>query len=382
MSGSVRIGVEEEFHLVDPATGVLSPGSTGVLAGLPTGARFKPELMASAVETNSGVCGTLDGLRADVIASRRAVVEAADAIGLGVIGTGAAPLWSPEGIPVVHTERYEEMREDYRKLAEEQFICGLQVHIDCPDRDLGVRVMVRLQPWLPILLALSASSPYWQGRDTGYASYRTIAWRRWPTAGPVPCVRSAAEYDALVDALVASGVAHDDKMIYFDARPALAAPTLEIRICDSVPLVDDVVLLAGLARALVCRAVARETAEPGGVLPVPVELLEAARWRAARSGLTGVLLDPRTFRPVLAAEAVGLLLAEVRDDAERTGDAAELAELCAASLADGGSAARQRRAVARSEHSTRSVRAAVDLLRAETRATGRAGLGAGTGAMA
>jgi carboxylate-amine ligase len=363
--GPLQLGVEEEFHLVDPATGQVRPDSARVLDLLPQGRRFKPELMASAVETNSAVVPTLAALRADVVGSRQAVVTAARELGLGLIACGTAPLLGSEPVPVVHSERFAAMQEDYRELADQQFICGCQFHVDCRDRDLAVLVMARLQPWLPLLLALSASSPFWKGHDTGYASFRTLLWRRWPTAGPAPQVASAQEYDALVDDLVASGVAHDTGMIYFDTRPAQRYPTIEIRIADSVPRVDDVVLLAGLCRALVRRSAADVLADPQW-RPPPVELLEAARWRAARSGLDGALLHPRTFRPVPAAEAIADLLEHVTEAAAVDGDTDELRELAARALADGGSAARQREAA-----ESGGIPAAVRSLQAETALTER-----------
>ena len=184
-------------------------------------------------------------------------------------------------------------------LVREQLICSTQVHVDVDDRDLAIAVGRRVAPWLPALLALSASSPFWLGTDTGYASYRTLIWRRWPTAGALPGFGSAAEYDRAVADLVRSGVILDPGMIYFDVRPSAHLPTLELRICDSCPSLEDVVLLAGLFRALVIREI---EAEHAGLPPVPVRpgLLEAATWRAAQAGLQGDLVDPVTAGPVPA----------------------------------------------------------------------------------
>ncbi|MBK3648056.1 YbdK family carboxylate-amine ligase, partial [Streptomyces sp. MBT33] len=151
----------------------------------------------------------------------------------------------------------DHMVEEYRQVADEQLICGAQVHVDVPDRDTAVGIMCLISPWLPVLLALSASSPFWQGSDTGYASWRTLLWQRWPTAGPVGCFSGAAEYDAAVDGLVRSGVISDAGMIYYDVRPSAHLQTLELRICDACPRVETVVLVAGLYRALVTDALER-----------------------------------------------------------------------------------------------------------------------------
>src|SRR5262245_64810424 len=160
-------------------------------------------------------------------------------------------------------------------LVREQLICSTQVHVDVEDRDLAVAVAHRMAPWLPPLLALSASSPFWLGTDTGYASYRTLIWRRWPTAGAPAGFTSAADYDRTVADLVRSGVVSDPGMIYFDVRPSAHLPTVELRICDACTRMQAVVVLDGLFRALVIRETGAAVA---GRAPLPVrpELLEAA----------------------------------------------------------------------------------------------------------
>ena len=184
------------------------------------------------------------------------LVAAAAKLGMGVVAAGAVPLSVPAEMQVTQTARYRQMLADYQLLAREQLICGTQVHIGLEDRDESVAVANRVSPYLPTLLALSASSPFWSdGSDTGYSSVRTLVWQRWPTTGLAAPVSSAAEYDRLVNDLVASGVITDEGMVYFDVRPANAAPTLELRVCDSCPSVDTIVLIAGLFRALVEREV-------------------------------------------------------------------------------------------------------------------------------
>jgi len=247
-------------------------------------------------------------------------------------------------------------------LVREQLICSMQVHVDMDDRDLAIAVGHRVAPWLPALLALSAGSPYWRGTDTGYASYRTLIWRRWPTAGSLPSFESAAEYDRTVADLVQSGVICDPGMIYFDIRPSAHLPTLELRICDSCPRLEDAVLLAGLFRALVISAAAAEyDGQPRG--PVRPELLEAATWRAAQAGLKGDLVDPVTASPVPADQLIGQLLAGLRPALESTGDWELVSELARSAITQGGSAARQRAARA-----SGGLRHVVDALVAETRA--------------
>lgn len=228
------------------------------------------------------------------------------------------------------------------------------------DREAAVAALPVVGAWLPVLLALSASSPYFDGADTGYASYRSVLWSRWPSAGPVLAFASAAEYDETVAAMVASGTVADLGMVYFDVRPSARYPTLEVRVCDAVPLLDDALTLAGLSRALVVTALRSVTGAGPAFTPPRPELVRAARWRAARSGLSGVLVDPRgsTARP--AREVVAGLLDHVRPALDELGDWALVSAGVEAILRRGTSAERQLAAG--------SLPAAVDQLIQETRA--------------
>src|SRR6185503_15530369 len=278
---------------------------------------------------------------------------------------GAMPLSVPAEMQVTQTARYRQMLADYQLLAREQLICGTQVHVGVADRDEAVIVANRVARYLPTLLALSASSPFWpDGSDTGYSSVRTLVWQRWPTTGPAAPVASAAEYDRLVADLVASGVITDVGMVYFDIRPGSSAPTLELRVCDSCPSVDSIVLIAGLFRALVER---ESEALRLGVPAVEVSppLGRAALWRAARSGLEGKLvdIDGPVSRP--AADVVTELVRSLRPQLEAAGDWQMIVELTRQVLLAGTSAARQRRALRRRGRLTDVV----DQLIAETAGT-------------
>src|SRR6478752_6909155 len=339
------LGVEEEFNLVDLKTRRLTARAPELLAELSD--TYVAELQRCVVEMNSGVVDTLDGLRSDLLGHRKVLRDAAAKLGIGVVAAGAMPLSVPAEMQVTQTARYRQMLADYQLLAREQLICGTQVHVGVDDRDECVVVANRVTRYLPTLLALSASSPFWaDGTDTGYASARTLVWQRWPTTGAAPPVSSAAEYDRLVDDLVASGVITDAGMVYFDVRPALAAPTLELRVCDSCPSVDTIVLIAGVFRALVEREV---EALRAGVPAVEVSppLGRAALWRAARSGLEGELvdIDGPVSRP--ARDVVTELVRSLRPQLEAAGDWQMIVELTRQVLLAGTSAARQRRALRR-----------------------------------
>jgi carboxylate-amine ligase len=345
-AGTLRtMGVEEEFHLVDLKTRRLTARAPELLAELSDS--YVAELQRCVVEMNSGVVDTLDGLRADLQGHRRVLVDAAAKLGMGVVAAGAVPLSVPAEMQVTQTARYRQMLADYQLLAREQLICGTQVHVGIDDRDESVAVANRVAPYAPTLLALSASSPFWaDGSDTGYSSGRTLVWQRWPTTGLAAPVSSAAEYDQLVSDLVSSGAIADAGMVYFDVRPAVAAPTLELRVCDSCPSVDTILLIAGLFRALVEREVERLRAgEPA--LEVSAPLGRAALWRAARSGLEGELVDVRGPRARPAAEVVTELVCLLRPQLEAAGDWTVISDLVDRVLIAGASAARQRRALRR-----------------------------------
>jgi carboxylate-amine ligase len=359
------LGAEEEFHLVDLKTRRLTARAPELLAELDE--NYVAELQRCVVETNTQVVDSLDGLRGEVIRHRTVLVDTAAALGMGVVAAGAVPLAVPAEMQVTKTPRYRQMLADYQLLAREQLICGTQVHVGVANRDTAVAVAYRVAAYLPTLLALSTSSPFASdGSDTGYSSMRTLVWQRWPTTGLAAPVQSAKEYDELVNDLVASGVIADAGMVYFDVRPANAAPTLELRLCDSCPLVDTVLLIAGIFRALVER---EAEAAQAGIEPTTLSpaVGRAALWRAARSGLEGELVDVSgpVSRP--ASEVVSGLVAALRPQLEQTGDWETVSELSRQALIVGTSSARQRRALRRRGRLTDVV----DQLIAETAGGGQ-----------
>jgi len=358
----LTLGVEEELHVVDLATRELVPRAPEILARLDP-RHFSAELHRSVVETNTPVTATLDDLRDGIVARRRAALGVAEPLGLALAAAGTVPLVDLESLAVTPTSRYRRMLDDYQLLAREQLICGAQVHVGVPDRDEAVAVCQRVTSALPVLLALSTSSPYWIGEDSGYASARSLVWLRWPTAGDPGTIGSAAEHDDLVADLIASGTITDPKMVYFDVRPSAHLPTVELRVTDSNPDVDTVALLAGLFRALVLRA--RQEHRAGRPHePIRPPLHRAAMWRAARSGLDGDLLDlPRSPVPVPAAVAVERLVGDLRPQLEELGDWAQVFDLSVRALSRGSSASRQRRAMARRGR----ISDVVDLVVADTR---------------
>jgi len=345
MTAELTLGAEEELHLIDLESWRLSARAPQVLAKLPA-EFYSAEIQRTTVETNTPVVSTLESLRDELLRLRKGVVDVAAPMGLGVAAVGTAPRSVFADFELTTTGRYGRMQEQYRMLVDEQLICGLQIHVGVSDRDLAVEIAQRVSRTLPILLALSASSPYWNGQDTGYASIRTTIWQRWPSAGATGYLASAAEYDEMLADLINSGVIADPKMAYFDVRPSSHAPTLELRVCDACPLVDDAVLIGGLFRAAV-RAAEMDIEAGRPYIAAAAPLHRAAIWQAARGGLSGDLLDDTAHpHPLLAATAVRRTVERLRPQLEELGDFEYVQHLSEMVLARGTSADRQRAAFA------------------------------------
>jgi carboxylate-amine ligase len=336
------LGVEEEFLVVDPESRRVVPRAAAVLAaaaGQP--GRAEKELTQIQVETATAPCRTLDALRADLVRARAAIAAAAGEAGCAVAPSGTAVLAGASHPPISDSNRYGRMAAEYRALLSGQGVCGCHVHVGVPDRETALQVSNHVRPWLPALQALAGNSPFLDGVDTGYASWRSVAWSRWPVGGPPPFWHSVEQYDALVESLISSGVILDPGMVYWYARPSARFPTLEIRVCDVLPTVDDVLLVAALTRALVQTALT----DLGRGLPaveVPEQMLRAAHWRAARDGLEGEAVNVVSGQPLPAWDLVGHLLAHVGPALDRSGDAGTVTGLVAGLRERGSAAARQR----------------------------------------
>ncbi|HEX6444066.1 MAG TPA: glutamate--cysteine ligase [Streptosporangiales bacterium] len=355
------VGVEEEFHLVDAGTGALRESAKDVLAARRHHSdEAEPELLASQVELVTPVCSSLTELREQLVRQRRELAASAATVGCRLLSSGTYPL-SYRAPEVTSERRYEEIAGRFGTIARMQVVCGCHVHVHVGDPDLAVAVMNQVRPWLPVLLALTANSPFWQGRDTGYASFRAQVWSQWPSSGTLGVFASHREYEKVMRSLVDAGVLRDLGMLYWDVRPSQRFDTLEFRIADACLSVDESVLLACLCRALTHTGVesVRAGRPPGDVAP---ELLRAARWRAARSGLGADLVDLPVGRPAPAQAVVGRLLDHVGPALDAHGDRDRAAALVAGVLAKGNGAQRQRAAL----RGTGALEAVLDFVLRET----------------
>ncbi|MFC5753363.1 carboxylate-amine ligase [Actinomadura rugatobispora] len=344
-------GVEEELLLVDPESGAPRPICDAVIrfarenGGPPPAPAgdaelLEPELQRQQLETLTPPCVSLDELADHVRGGRRAASAAAAGAGAAVAALATCPVEvHPSLTPSL---RYRRMADAYGLTADEQLTCGCHVHVGIGSPDEGVAVLDRIRPWLPPLLAISANSPFWQGNDSGYASWRQQVWWRWPSSGPTQLFGSAEHYRATVDALLGTGALLDEGMVYFDARLSRRYPTVEVRVADVCLRASDTVLVAALVRALVDTA-AREWRADRPPDPVRTDLLRLAMWRASRSGLEGDLVHPVTRRAAPARAVIGALLDHVRPALERYGDLKTTERLLAQVAEEGTGACRQRR---------------------------------------
>ena len=303
--GVRTVGIEEELMLVDPATREMAARSPEVLEQHETqtgeatdrgpgqdGDELDHELFMHQVEIRTEPARQLSSIRAQLVDARRAAGEAAAATGTGLIAAGTAPLGG-EDPRTTRTDRYRRMVQTFGEVARSGSTCGMHVHVGIDSPEEGVRVIDRIAPWLPVILALSSNSPIAFGRDTGYASWRFQMWSRWPSAGPTEPFGSLAEYHRVAQRLLDSGAASDPGMLYFDARLAQDQPTVEVRVADVTDDPGSAVVIAALVRALVERSATDQAAASPGWR---VEFLRAAQWRASRFGCTDTLLDPVDHR--------------------------------------------------------------------------------------
>ncbi len=340
------IGVEEEYQLLDARTGDLRSRARWVIAGDWTG-EVKPEMQQHTIEVETRVCEGTHCVRDDLARLRFQAAAVAAAEGLRIAAAGTHPTAPAGGHDFTDAEVYAAIRDEYRELAETQTIFGMHVHVGVPAHLDRVRVANAARFHLPLLLALSASSPFHQGRDTGYSSFRTLLWRRWPRTGAPPRFRDAGELDLLLQWLTETKCVDTPARIYWDLRPHHRYPTLEFRAADVTPRLEDAVAIAALARAVVAGIAAGVIGEPAlpGSLAQP--LLGENSWRAARDGTEAEFVDvfaaaPRT---VSARDAVLGLAERLRPLARELGDAESLDALEEV-FERGCAAARMRRAAA------------------------------------
>ncbi|MFD0264583.1 glutamate--cysteine ligase [Kitasatospora indigofera] len=344
----LTFGIEEEYLLIDEVSGVPVPRAAEVLAAADLLPALGPEeaqheLLQVQVEVATPVCEDLAEAAEHLVRLREAVGTAAQKAGCRIGPVGAAPFQGLTPVPVTDRARYLSARADAPQLVDDLMLNGMHVHVGVPGRESGVAVLNRIRPWLPVLVAMAANSPFWQGKETGFASWRTIHFDRWPASGQPPAFRDAADYERRVQALQDTGLIRDRGALYWHARLSERFPTIEVRAADVQLLPQDAELFAALVRALVAAALAEERA---GVPPLrpEEEMLRAATWQAAHNGLDSRLASPGLPFARPAAAVVEELMEYAAPGLAETGDTGRVETLLGDFLAAGTGAQRQRRA--------------------------------------
>lgn len=358
------IGVEEEFQIIDPTTWELrSHVSELIASGTPSlGDQIKQEMHQSIVEVGTRVCNDVGELRQEMVHIRSELSSAAERVGLAVAAAGSHPFAQWTDQLITPGERYATIVHELQQLARSLLIFGLHVHVSMPDKQTTIDIMNAARYFLPHLLALSTSSPFWAGRDTGLKSYRTAVFRRFPRTGVPDHFGSWGEYDNYVQLLVDLHCIDNGKKIWWDLRPHPTFGTLEFRVCDVPTRVEETIALAALSQAIVVKLHRLYTKNMGFRL-YRKALIDENKWRAARWGIDGKLIDFGKRAEVPMRDLAEELLGFVDDVVDELGSRREV-DYVHTILRDGTSADRQLRVY----KETGDLRAVVEHVVKETRA--------------
>ncbi|MFE6861447.1 glutamate--cysteine ligase [Nocardia sp. NPDC057668] len=313
MEAPPTIGVEEEFLLVDPRTGApIGRNAEVARTAADFGLDLQLEIMRCQVETSTRVHTNTHDLLRELRELRRGAAASAEKNDAMLLAVAVPPAVPDEPLAITGSPRYHRIAARFGRLAREQGLCGAHVHVAVPDREVALRASNFLRPWLPLLLALTANSAIYRGDETGYASWRNILWRRWPSAGPPPHFGTVHEFDTAVRTMLSLGIILDEKMVYWDVRPSITFPTVEVRVSDVPATVEETALLATLVRAAVmmsCRLPDRPI--------IAEDTLRGAYWKAAHEGMDGPAINPVDGRAIpvrdLLADLVDLVEPALRD---------------------------------------------------------------------
>ena len=337
------LGVEEELMLLEPAGWSLAQSSDHVLARLSEklSPHTFPETHAAVVELATGIHPDVDGVVAELTSLRNRLSCELAAMGLAVAAAGTHPLTVREETEVSGAVRYRALDDSLRVLARREPTMALHVHVGAPDPEDAIRLLNGLRRNIPVLLGLSANSPFWQGRDSGFASARTVIFQAFPRTGPPRLFADYAAYVDTVDELIAPGAIPDPSFLWWDARLQPALGTVEVRVMDAQSRVRDITPLVALIQSL---ARLELEGEPSASVMPTAEVLAENRFLAARDGMDAQLIDPAARCLIPVRETLDSLLAECRPHAIALGCAGALDRVPRLAAANG--ADRQRKFVA------------------------------------
>lgn len=286
------LGIEEEFQIVDPSTRELSPHNADIIKMLTPmlGDNVKPEMLMSCVETVTPICKDINDAREHLSRNRHALAEVAFKQGLAIGAAGTHPFSNWAHQPITDDIRYHVLEEELQDVIREILIFGMHVHVGISNRELAVSIMNELRYFLPHILSLSTSSPFWMGRNTGLHSYRSVVFSRFPRTGLPDEFENAATFDNYIDTLITTHCIDDGKKIWWDVRPHPLYSTIEIRICDMPTRLEETLALAALIQAVVVKLY-RLKQQNIGWRRYSRSLLMENKWRAIRYGIQGKMLD-------------------------------------------------------------------------------------------
>jgi len=339
MTDSYRFGIEEEFFLVDAATGALAtkrPPEFLAAVREALGAQVSTEMLQAQIEVMTQPHDDAAGAAAELKSLRRTLSQIAGRHGLGIIAAGTHPTGDYLTAEPSTGERYNAIMEDLQIIGLRDLLCGLHVHVEPPEGTDRIDIMYRMLPYLPLLVALSTSSPFWRSQATGLRGYRLAAYDELPRTGVPELFRNSAEFDAYVAALQRAGVIADASYVWWAIRPSLKHPTLELRAPDSCTFVEDSIAIASLYRALV-RLLVHEPTKNGGTGVVERALIVENKWRAQRYGVAGTFVAEYGGGAVSVADRLEAVLTDVLLHAEALGCAAQVRH-CRAIVGGGTSA--------------------------------------------
>lgn len=363
-------GIEEEYHLVDLETRDLASAPPELMAACEAvlGKQVSPEFLRSQIEIGTKVCSTFGEARAELVRLRAAVAQEARAFGLAPIAASTHPFARKSSLQTTPKARYEALARDFGGIGRRLAICGMHVHVAIENPDVRIDLMNQIRYFLPHLLMLSTSSPFWQGDDTGLKSYRLAIFHELPRTGLPQWFASYGEFHRTVDILVRNGVIEDATKVWWDLRPSVRFPTLEMRVTDVCTRIEDALSIAALFVTL-ARLLYRLRCSNQSWRTYPAFLIEENRWRAQRYPVTERLFDFGKGElvpfPDLVEELIGLLAGEAAA-AGCTDEVAHARRI----IAEGTSADRQvatlAAALAAGASRDEAMRAVVDMLIAET----------------
>lgn len=363
-------GIEEEYHLVDLATRDLAPAPEGLMAACEArlGKQVAPEFFRSQIEIGTRVCRTPAEAREELARLRSTVAGEASRFGLAPIAASTHPFARKAHLQTTDKERYQRLAKDFGGIGRRLSICGMHVHVAIEDPELRIDLMNQVRYFLPHLLMLSTSSPFWEGEDTGLKSYRLAIFHELPRTGLPQRFESYGEFERTVDVLVRAGIIEDGTKIWWDLRPSARFPTLELRVTDVTPRLEDALAIAALFRCLL-RMLYRLRRANQKWRSYPAFLIEENRWRAQRYGVGERLFDFGKGELVPFASLVEEMIALIGEDAAALGCEAEIAHVRTI-VRDGTSADRQvaelARLLAAGEQREQAMAEVVDMLAAET----------------